>query len=103
MWWRKQQAVEERMLLVDLITGAVLKAHRDLDGTKIHKLHRSGQAPTVIDEQTVRRLEEKKLIQSNMKFPAATYLLTIHGVTLARELSGVQDEPVVVRLGRLAP
>ena len=99
MWWRKRQVTEEQSLLVALIAGAVLKAHRTLDGTKVHKLHRLDHLPMVVDERTIRRLETKHLIQSNMKFPAATYLLTEAGMALARELSGVQDEPLIVRDG----
>ena len=96
MWWRKRRAAETA-LLTALLGGAVLKAHRDLDGTKIHKLHQPGQPPSVVNEPTVRRLEQHQLIQSNLKFPAATYLLTEQGATLARVLAGGQGAPLTVR------
>ena len=97
MWWRKGRAAAETALLTALLGGAVLKAHRDLDGTKIHKLYHSDQPPTIVNEPTVRRLEQQQLIQSNLKFPAATYLLTEQGATLARVLAGGQGAPLTVR------
>jgi hypothetical protein len=84
MWWRKQLRAEEQALLAALLDGAVLKAHRDLDGLKRHLLHQAGQPPMSVPEQTVRRLEAQAFIQSNMKFPAATYLLTAAGANAAR-------------------
>lgn len=99
MWWRKRRTAAERALLTALLGGAVLKAHRDLDGTKIHKLHQPNQSPIVVNESTVRRLEQQQLIQSNLKFPAATYLLTEQGAALAREHAGEQGAPLTVRCG----
>lgn len=99
MWWPKQRAAAEVALLIALLEGAVLKAHRDLDGIKIHKLHQPNQPPIVMNEPTVRRLAQQQLIQSNLKFPAATYLLTEQGAALARELAGRQGTPLTVRRG----
>ncbi|MEZ4616501.1 MAG: hypothetical protein R2867_13505 [Caldilineaceae bacterium] len=89
----------ERALLAALMAGAVLKAHRTLDGAKIHKLHDPNQPPLVIDARLVRQLERKALIQSNMKFPASTYLLTEQGSRVARENLAVNAGPLVVRSG----
>ncbi len=120
MWWQKRRAAEDE-LLIALLAGAVLKAHRTVDGSKEHWLHNVSQAAqlkcalfensssgkketycfqanrTVVAAHTVRRLEAKALIQSNMKFPAATYLLTAKGAALARRLSGRHDQPLTVR------
>ncbi|MCB0064087.1 MAG: hypothetical protein KDE19_18315 [Caldilineaceae bacterium] len=98
LWWHKRRATEDHVLLSALIAGAVLKAHRTMNGTKTHKLHCAGQPPQLVNKQVVRRLESQHLIQSNMKFPAATYLLTEQGAVLARQLVGVQEEPLTVRV-----
>jgi len=64
--------------------GATLKAHRTLDGAKIHKLHfRTGVAEQV-SITAVRRLERRGWLRSNLKFPVATYLLTEEGKQVAR-------------------
>lgn len=101
LWWHKRREAEEHALLTALIAGAVLKAHRTINGTKTHKVHRAGQPPQLVNEQVVRRLESQHLIQSNMKFPAATYLLTEEGAALARQLASVQEAPLTVRVESL--
>ena len=90
---RQEQA--QAALLVALQQGAVLKVHRGLDGDKIYRLHRDdarAEDEQVADE-TVASLTGQGLLQSNMKFPAATFLLTDKGIVLARQLSGACAEP----------
>jgi hypothetical protein len=41
----------------------------------------------------VAALTDQHLLQSNMKFPAATFLLTDKGVAVAMQLSGATVEP----------
>lgn len=59
--------------------GASVKAHREIDGTKIHKVHPLQADAFVVSEAAVRLLEKQGWLRSNMKFPVATYLLTEKG------------------------
>ena len=59
--------------------GRTLKAHRYLDGTKEYRLHDTRHQSETVDRQTVEALVEQGLIDSNKKFPAATYWLTSAG------------------------
>lgn len=59
--------------------GASVKAHRALDGTKIHKVHPIQADAFAVSEAAVRALEKRGWLRSNMKFPVATYLLTEAG------------------------
>jgi len=60
--------------------GATLKAHRTLDGEKTHRLHPLNGEPEIVERRVVESLVDFGLIQSNLKFPAATYVLTEDGV-----------------------
>jgi hypothetical protein len=70
----------QRHILRAMVDGATLKAHRTLDGEKVHRLHPLSGAPEVVDARVVESLRELGLIQSNLKFPAATYVLTERGL-----------------------
>jgi hypothetical protein len=59
-----------------MLDGATLKVHRDLDGHKAHLLHPLAGEPTPVPSELVESLRNLGLIQSNLKFPAATYVLT---------------------------
>jgi hypothetical protein len=79
---------EEEVLLA-LGVGWTLKSHRDLDGRKEYRLHplpRVDRDSRVVGAEIVEDLREQALIDSNKKFPAATYLLTGRGKELARRL-----------------
>ena len=83
----KLSKVAERLLKA-LAQGATLKAHRTMDGAKVHRLYPLGEElPVVVTEVVVTSLKDYGLIESNMKFPAATYLLTDKGVRMAATLS----------------
>lgn len=70
-----------------LAEGWTLKAHRHLNGQKEYLLHPLGEgSPQVVVVETVRQLQKRRLISSNMKFPAATYLLTERGQAVAARL-----------------
>lgn len=97
MWWRKKQRAAAKALLVDLQNGAILKVHRTLDGAKVHKLHRHGVDATEINIAIVRYLEKQNLIQSNMKFPAATYLLTEQGAATRQRIDGSSTKSLTAR------
>lgn len=76
---------EQRRILGALQRGCHLKVHRDVDGAKVYRLHcptetpESGNAAEVVDAVAVDGLERRGYLQSNMKFPAATLLLTERG------------------------
>ncbi|MBN1964274.1 MAG: hypothetical protein JW910_06485 [Anaerolineae bacterium] len=73
-------------VLRPLAEGALLKSHRFLDGTKVFRLHPlHGEAEEIVRE-VVEALVEQRLVTSNQKFPAATYLLTVEGRALAASL-----------------
>lgn len=66
----------QRILLQALRDGATLKVHRDLDGRKDHLLHPLSGDPAPVPAELVGALRTRGLIRSNLKFPAATYVLT---------------------------
>ncbi len=75
----------QRRLLQAMASGAVLKAHRGLDGEKEHLLHPLHGEPEPVPAALVESLHERGLIQSNLKFPAATYVLADRAISeLAR-------------------
>lgn len=65
-----------------MLDGATLKVHRDLEGRKTHLLHPLSGEPSPVPPELVESLRKIGLIQSNMKFPAATYVLTDKAVQL---------------------
>lgn len=81
---RRKQVMDltaaERQVLLAIARGWTLKSHRYLDGRKEYQLHPldEGDVRTVAWE-TVDALREQGFIDSNKKFPAATYLLTDKG------------------------
>jgi hypothetical protein len=66
----------QRDLLRAMRDGATLKVHRDLDGHKTHLLHPLSGEQWPVSAELVESLRVLDLIQSNLKFPAATYILT---------------------------
>lgn len=66
----------QHSLLAALRQGDVLKVHRTLDGAKEYRLHPLDGTPSqAIAAQDVEVLLAAGLIASNMKFPAATFVL----------------------------
>ena len=77
----------ERQVLRAIAAGWTLKAHRELDGAKIYRLHPlDDSSPQEVEQTTVEFLRREGLIDSNKKFPAATYLLTEKGQQVVTEL-----------------
>lgn len=70
---------ESARILYAMHAGAALKAHRTLDGEKTHILHALDGSDEVVGRAAVEHLKRHKLIVSNLKFPAATYMLTEEG------------------------
>ena len=85
---------EQANILRDLIGGSTLKVHRYLDGEKIHRLHPLDGPPETVPKAIVESLKQRLLIESNKKFPAATYLLTDKGRSIAVTLTGTKTRPL---------
>lgn len=76
-------------LLAAIAAGHVLKVHRTLDGEKAYRLHwlNHDEIEGGMDEVAAADVESlmvRGLIASNMKFPAATFLLTDAGQAAAQ-------------------
>jgi hypothetical protein len=82
-------SVAAEQLLRTLGGGGTLKVHRTVDGAKLFRLYPLGNAaPEEVQPALVESLQRQGLIQSNLKFPAAVYLLTDQGIALAARLIG---------------
>ena len=66
-------------LLQAIASGLTLKSHRDLEGHKEYRLHTLDGQSTLVAWEDVAALQSANLIDSNKKFPAATYWLTNSG------------------------
>jgi hypothetical protein len=85
----------QQHLLRNMGNGDVLKVHRTVDGAKHFRLHPlAGGEPEEVQAATVETLQRAGLLESNLKFPAAVFLLTARGVALAAELTGKNVTPV---------
>ena len=90
---------EEKEILAALVSGYQLKSHRHLDGQKLYLLHDTAtDATRPVHVATVDRLRDLGLIVGNMKFPAATYLLTAEGERVAVSLTTSPLRPLLARL-----
>jgi hypothetical protein len=63
-------------LLQAIANGLTLKSHRDLEGRKEYRLHTPAGRSTLVTWDDVAALQAAGLIDSNKKFPSATYWLT---------------------------
>lgn len=79
-WFRRNRLTDpQKTVLRALLEGWTLKSHRTLDGQKAYRLHALAGEVVEVADSTVEGLAAAKLLQSNQKFPAATYLLTDKG------------------------
>jgi len=97
MFWKRKLDASSTLILQALAHGDTLKAHRHVDGSKIHKLHALTGAVQMVEATAVRKLERRGLIHSNKKFPAATYLLTAQGCHTAQKLVDVEVRTLSAR------
>jgi hypothetical protein len=75
----------QQQLLESVAQGDVLKVHRTMDGDKQFRLHAlDGSAVQDVSSADVEMLVGMNLVGSNMKFPAATFLLTEAGAQRVR-------------------
>lgn len=85
----------QRALLTALQAGDRLNVQRTLDGAKRYRLHARDDAAVVeIDATVVDSLLRAGLIESNMKFPAATFLLTDKGLAVVTAITGSKQTPI---------
>ena len=76
---------QQRHLLAAIAGGDTLKVHRTVDGEKVYRLHPLDGLPEIgVVPKDAEALLTQGLIDSNMKFPAATFLITPKGVQAAR-------------------
>jgi uncharacterized protein YjhX (UPF0386 family) len=87
----------QQELLRALMAGATLKSHRDLDGQKVYRLHPLQGEVQGVPDAVVEGLKRQRLIDSNQKFPAATYLLTEKGRWLAEGLGQSSSKPLTAK------
>ena len=66
-------------MLAAIAAGWTLKDHRYLDGRKEYRLHSLAGVVEPVAPEIVQALAEQGLIDSNKKFPAATFWLTDKG------------------------
>jgi hypothetical protein len=88
---------EQEKILEAMMAGWTLKSHRYVDGDKIYQLHPLEGEPRQVNEKAVKALMKRGLIYSNQKFPAATYLLTNKGMSLATKLDDQAQAPLMAR------
>ncbi len=87
----------QKRVLTSIAQGHTLKSHRQLDGNKGYKLHPLQGAAETVRWTTVEALKERGLIDSNKKFPSATYLLTEKGKQIASKLANQEIKPLSAR------
>lgn len=106
-WWRRKRgkvvlgmwlSSAELSLLLALREGHSLRSHRNLEGEKRYQLHDGGEYEVVM-WRVVQRLRQRRLIETNHKFPSAEFLLTERGVAVADAVS-VQEHPPLITSAR---
>lgn len=84
----------QRAILAAMQAGDRLKVHRAVDGDKSYRLHRlEDNHACAVAATAVDGLARAGLIESNMKFPAATFLLTDKGRMVAGAITGRATAP----------
>ena len=84
-------------LLRSLAEGHTLKAHRDIDGNKVYRLRRTDGRTEEVPAELVQHLVERRLLDSNKKFPAATFYLTDRAIEAIKATSAVSAKGLVAR------
>jgi len=69
-------SASERAILAAMRHGSLLRSHRDMDGQKLFRLHSAEGPLERVDAEDVHHLRQLGLIDSNKKFPVATFWLT---------------------------
>jgi hypothetical protein len=79
-------------ILLAVARGHFLKSHRDVEGGKVFQLHALNGKAQDVSRADVEALCALGLMDSNKKFPAATYWLTDSGKTLAAQLPAPPEQ-----------
>ncbi len=87
-------SVPQRRLLAQIAGGARLKDHRDIEGGKRYTLPLDSADAMVVEANWVEGLVARGLIDSNKKFPSATYWLTDSGKRVATDLAADRHGPL---------
>lgn len=73
---------EHLRILKSMSNQHFLKSHRDIEGNKSYQLHPLRGEPEQVNPKIVEDLRNQRYIDSNKKFPVATFWLTEKGKTL---------------------
>ena len=84
----------QRRLLAALASGGRLKDLRTIDGAKTFTLSTDAAGDTTVDAALVEALLARGLIDSNKKFPGATYWLTEAGKRAAAGMAAERRGPL---------
>lgn len=84
--WRLNSADFD--LIAQLNDGFTLKSHRYLNGEKRYELTSPQGEAVEVEWKQVQKLLKLKIITTNQKFPAATFLLTRLGQSLTAGKTG---------------
>ncbi len=91
---RRSFSGPQRRLLAQIAGGARLKDHRDIEGGKRYALTVDTSDVIVVKAGLVEGLVERGLIDSNKKFPSATYWLTDAGKRAAADMAADRRGPL---------
>ena len=78
--------MSQRKIIKAMAEGRVLKSRRELDGKKEFIIQNANGQTEVISQNVVNRLRKNRLIDSNKKFPVATFWLTDLGQEVAKKM-----------------
>ena len=78
-------SAEEQQTLVAVHHGDALRSQRDIEGQKRYELR--GDSTVCVSREAVLNLRKKRLVETNHKFPSATFLLTTRGREIAMILT----------------
>lgn len=84
---------QQLVILAALAGGGILKAHRDLEGHKVYRLCHLDGVTEEVSEADVHYLVDSRLLESNKKFPAASFFLTDQAVDVLRRQSAGEVSP----------
>ncbi len=76
---------DHHRLLFAMAHEHFLKSHRDIEGNKSYLLHPLNGKPEQVSPKTVKYLRDNGYIDSNKKFPVATFWLTDKGRQAGRQ------------------
>jgi len=77
--WRVRLTRSEQAIVLAISRGDLLKSHREVDGNKMFRLHQANGNWQPVSSDDVLHLRAAGFIDSNKKFPVATFWLTDKG------------------------